>query len=109
MRRVSRYWKWRPSGRRTRGERLSAVEAELGRMVLAIIEGDQRGQTLALDVPADLKMQLNGSAEFEGHPVALADLRPGDQVELTPRGAGDRLRGRGSRRSPARAAARHRA
>jgi hypothetical protein len=38
---------------------------------------------LPLDVPADVPIQLNGSLDFEGRRVALADLRQGDQVEVT--------------------------
>lgn len=63
--------------------KIDRVEAELGRFVLTIEEGDQRGQALPLDVPHDVKLQLNGGSAFEGHPLALADLRPGDRVEVT--------------------------
>lgn len=71
---------FRPEVARGKVER---VESELGRMVLAIDEGDQRGEKLPLDVPGDAKLQLNGSPEFGGHAVVLSDLRPGDRVEVT--------------------------
>lgn len=62
---------------------IERIESEQGRLVMTIGEGDQRGQALPLDVPNDSKLQINGSSEFLGNPVLLADLQPGDRVEVT--------------------------
>jgi serine/threonine-protein kinase len=62
---------------------IDGLQSDEGLLVLAVDEGQDRGARIPLNVPSDLTIQFNGSPQFLGRPVTLADLRPGDRVEAT--------------------------
>jgi serine/threonine-protein kinase len=51
-----------------------------GSFVMAIEEGENQGKQLRVGVPGDLRIVFNGSRQFEGKPVKLADLKARDRV-----------------------------
>jgi serine/threonine-protein kinase len=48
--------------------------------VLRAEESDGQTKDLAINVPEDLPILLNGQREFDGHPVQLTMLKPGDRA-----------------------------
>ena len=58
------------------------LKTDAGAFVLKIDEGDDQGKDLTVNVPADLRILLNGSPNYQGKPVQLATLRPGDRVTV---------------------------
>ncbi len=62
--------------------RIEEVNVELGQLVLAINEGDDEGQSQQITVQPDLDIFLNDKAAFQGQPVQLKDLQPGDRVTV---------------------------
>lgn len=63
--------------------RIESLQADEGQMTVAIEDGEHRGEKLPLEVPADVKFTFNGQRELANELVRLADLRVGDQVEVT--------------------------
>ena len=59
---------------------ITSVQAEQGRVLLQITEGDQAGKDLSVAVPTSIKIYFNGQDQFQRHPVTLADLRPDDRA-----------------------------
>ncbi len=80
------------SGRRINEIRAFRPETDAGtikdlkpqerQVTLAIEEGERRGKELAVSVPKDLAITLNGQPQLAGKPVTLADLHPGDRVTV---------------------------
>jgi serine/threonine-protein kinase len=62
--------------------RIATVKADESSLLLAVDEGEDAGKELAIAVPADLKITINGRAELDGKPVRLADLRAGDRATV---------------------------
>ena len=59
--------------------RVEAVDAEAGTVTLM---PDSAEDSLAIQVPATVKVLFNGSDTLKGKPVRLADLHAGDRVSL---------------------------
>ncbi len=61
----------------TQAGEIKNVDPVLGRFTLAVAPG---GEFLGIRVPGSVKIQLNGKDSFQGKPVTLADLKPGDRA-----------------------------
>ncbi len=58
------------------------VKAADDRFTFTVDLGDGKSKDLQIAVPKDLKIRFNGQTELAGQPVKLADLRPGDRVDV---------------------------
>ena len=61
---------------------IESLRADEGALVMVVDEGENRKRQLLIRVPADLPIALNGSAELDGKPVRLADLKANDRIEV---------------------------
>jgi serine/threonine-protein kinase len=59
---------------------IQTLLADESAFVLVVDEGDNQGKQLRIFVPGDLRIGFNGGREYQGKPVALQDLAPGDRV-----------------------------
>ena len=48
---------------------VESIEADVGKLVMVVDEGENRKQQLLIRVPAKLPIRLNGSLELDGKPV----------------------------------------
>ena len=69
------YFATRPD--RSRGA-VAAVDAESGQLRVKL--AGEEGKTLKLSVPADLIIRFNDQEQWQGKPVRIGDLLPGDRV-----------------------------
>jgi TusA-related sulfurtransferase len=60
---------------------VKSVHAGQGRLVVQY-EVNGKPTEMAIDVPASLAITFNGKPTLDNHPVRLADLQPGDRVEV---------------------------
>jgi serine/threonine-protein kinase len=63
--------------------KIDSLQADEGRLTVAIDEGEDRGTKLPLEVAGDVTISLNGDRLWQDKQVRLADLRVGDRVEAT--------------------------
>ncbi len=75
-RRITRILASRPA---THQGTLQAIEADEGKITVATGQGDP----LVIRVPQDLKILFNDQDQLDGRPVQLADLKIGDQVNVS--------------------------
>lgn len=61
---------------------VTKVSPESGQIVVQFTEGEGRGRQQAIEVPSGTKIVFNGRETVDDRPTRLADLRPGDRVEV---------------------------
>ena len=77
---IQQVWAYRPNVNKGH---VKSLKADEGKFMLAIDEGDEQGKEKSIIVPGDLEILLNGKRESGGKPVRLADLRPGDKIDVS--------------------------
>ncbi len=86
-RRITQYHAYRPE---EDVGRIAKVEPELGRILLAIEEGPQKGQQIAIAVPSDLgsrnRITFNGAEQIDDRAIQVGDLQADDRVTVRHRG-----------------------